>query len=83
MSAEHHDLVHELPEHKDTIHTLKVNDPHFARLFEEYHETNREVLRMEEDIEPVSDETLEDRKKHRLALKDQLYSLILAAEKSA
>ena len=29
MSVEHHDLIHELPELKDRIHALKVNDHHF------------------------------------------------------
>jgi len=38
MLGEKHDLIHELPEHRERIHDLKMNDHHFARLFDEYHE---------------------------------------------
>ena len=36
MLTEKHDLIHELPEHREKIHELKMNNNHFARLFEEY-----------------------------------------------
>ena len=51
MAIQKHDLIHELPEHKDTIHDLKVNDAHFARLFDEYHQVDKEMHRIEENIE--------------------------------
>jgi uncharacterized protein YdcH (DUF465 family) len=76
MFGEKHDLVHELPEHKDRIHELKVSNEHFKKLFDEYHELDHEVLRMEEGIETPSDEVLEEVKKKRLNLKDQLYRII-------
>jgi len=76
MLNEKHDLVHELPEHKDAIHTLKMTNQHFARLFDEYHEVDHEVHRIETGIENTSDEYLEERKKVRLYLKDQLYRMI-------
>ena len=76
MFGEKHDLVHELPEHKDRIHELKVSNEHFKKLFDEYHELDHEVLRMEEGIETPSDEVLEEIKKKRLNLKDQLYRII-------
>jgi hypothetical protein len=76
MLNEKHDLVHELPEYRDTIHHLKMTDSHFARLFDEYHEVDHEVHRIETGVEPTSDEYLEERKKTRLYLKDELYRLI-------
>ncbi len=45
---EKHDLHHEFPEYYDRIHDLKINNSHFANLFEEYHAVNREILRIEE-----------------------------------
>ena len=51
MLDEKHDLVHELPEHRDTIHRLKMENAHFARLFEEYHEVDHEVHRIETGTE--------------------------------
>ncbi|WP_259780372.1 YdcH family protein [Aestuariispira ectoiniformans] len=79
MLSETHDLVHELPEFRDLIHELKTKDNHFARLFDEYHRVNKSVLRMEEGVENVSDETLEEEKKKRLALKDELFKILQAA----
>ncbi len=79
MLNEKHDLVHELPEHRDTIHSLKMTNNHFARLFEEYHEVDHEVHRIETGIENTSDDYLEERKKIRLHLKDELYRMIQQA----
>lgn len=76
MFGEKHDLIHEFPEFKDKIHELKTKDPHFAQLFNKYHEVEHEVRRIEEGIETTSDEYLEERKKIRLNLKDQLFDML-------
>jgi len=73
---EKHDLHHEFPEYYDRIHELKINNNHFARLFEEYRDINREILRIEESIENKSDKYLEELKKKRLLHKDKLYGII-------
>lgn len=80
MLDEKHDLIHELPEHRDTIHRLKMEDAHFARLFDEYHEIDHEVHRIETGTENTSDDYLESRKLKRLHLKDQLFDMIKKAE---
>jgi uncharacterized protein YdcH (DUF465 family) len=80
MFGEKHDLIHELPEHKERIHQLKISDEHFAKLFDEYHELDHQILRMEEGIETPSDDVLEELKKKRLHLKDQLFRMIMNAE---
>ena len=80
MLNEKHDLIHELPEYRDTIHRLKTGDARFARLFEEYHEIDHEVHRIETGIENPSDDYLEQRKKKRLFLKDELFKMIIEAE---
>jgi uncharacterized protein YdcH (DUF465 family) len=79
MISEKHDLVHELPEHRDTIHNLKMTNNHFARLFDEYHEIDHEVHRIETGVENTSDDFLEERKKVRLHLKDELFRMIQQA----
>lgn len=76
MFGEHHDLVHELPEYRDKIHEMKVNDQHFLKLFDEYHEVEHEVRRIEQEIETPSDEYTEELKKKRLYLKDQLLEML-------
>ncbi len=79
MLTEKHDLLHEFPEHRDAIHELKLSDAHFARLFDEYHDVDHEVHRIETGIENTSDDYLEERKKLRLYLKDELYRMIREA----
>jgi len=78
MLDEKHDLLHEFPEHREKIHTLKISNNHFARLFDEYHEVNNAVHRVESGAENTSDEYLENLKKQRLNLKDQLYGMLQA-----
>ncbi len=78
MSAIHHDLVHELPEFREKIHQLKLEDNYFSKLFDEYHQVNTEVMRLEAEIIPVADEVFEALKKQRLHLKDKLYSILAA-----
>lgn len=79
MLTEKHDLVHELPEHREKIHELKMENNHFARLFDEYHEVDHEIHRIETGVENTSDDYLESRKKRRLYLKDELFRMIKQA----
>jgi len=79
MLNEKHDLVHELPEYRDVIHALKTNDAHFSKLFDEYHEIDHEIHRIETGLETPSDDYIEERKKQRLQLKDELFAMIKEA----
>lgn len=79
MSNVPHELAAEFPELTQKMHDLKMSDQHFARFFDEYHEINRQVHRSETDVEPVSDEAMNDLRKQRMALKDKLYSMLTSA----
>ena len=72
----HHDLIHEFPEYKEKIHDLKVSNAHFKGLFDEYHELDHEIHRIETDTEPAWDGVLNELRKKRVHLKDSLYSLL-------
>lgn len=78
MSHVPHELHDEFPEYVQKLHDLKVSDAHFAKLSEDYHEVNREIHRIEAEIEPTSDAYLEDQKKKRLMLLDQISTLLHA-----
>ena len=78
MSIDNHTLVNEFPQLKDKIHSLKTGNHHFARRFEEYNDLDREVRRLEGEGSPKADESMEDLKKKRLALKDELYRMLTA-----
>lgn len=74
-----HDITHEFPELKDKIHTLKTTHHHFARLYNEYDEVNHTIGRIETGGGVMSDEALEDLKKQRLKLKDEIVQMLNAA----
>lgn len=78
MSIEHHELANEFPEHKEAIHELKINNAHFKKLFDAYHEVDRHIYRIEAQNEVVTDEHLEDLKKERIKLKDELYQMLVS-----
>lgn len=73
--SERHDLAHEFPEMKAAIHSLKLGNKHFQRLFDKYESVSKELHRAG-DGAVLSDEHAEELKKQRLALKDELYSLL-------
>lgn len=76
MFGENHDLIHELPEFREKIHEMKMSNNHFARLFDEYHEVDHEVRRIEQELETPTDEYTEELKKKRLHLKDALFEML-------
>ena len=76
MSHTPHELIAEFPEHAARISQLKTSEPHFARLYEEYHEVNRAIHRAETNIEPTDDLHMERMRKERLKLKDALYMML-------
>ena len=78
MTHTPHELHEEFPDQVDKIHALKLSDAHFAKLAEEYHEINRDIHRGETRVEPMDDFHLEELKKKRLALLDQIRGALAA-----
>lgn len=77
MDAEHHhDLAHEFPEFKQRLHELKLASPEFKQLYDEYQAVDKEIYRIEEDIETPSDDYTEELKVRRVRLKDRLYGML-------
>lgn len=65
--------LHDLFQDKsDKIHTLREKDAHFRHIGDRYHALNREIHRGETDVEPMDDFHLEDLKKQRLQLLDEI-----------
>lgn len=78
MKIDHHDLRHEFPDMCDAIDALKSANSHFSGLFARYDRLTGKVENLEEHDMPVADFTLEDMKKQRVKLKDEIYHLLLA-----
>lgn len=79
MGDFHHDIGREFPEHRERIHELKTANAHFTRLFEEYHEVDKEIARIEQEVAPASDDAAEALKRRRLTLKDEIFAMLRAA----
>ncbi|MCI4661856.1 MAG: DUF465 domain-containing protein [Neomegalonema sp.] len=60
----------------DKIAQAKAANPHVAKIADQYHELNRQIHRGETDVEPMSDEHMEELRKQRLALLDEIKSLL-------
>ncbi|MDJ0859049.1 MAG: YdcH family protein [Dinoroseobacter sp.] len=80
MSNTPHELAEEFPDKVEVMSALKTSDAHFARLFDEYHEVNRAVHRAETRVEAISEEAEEDLRRQRMRLKDEIWSIISAAQ---
>tara|TARA_R110000868_G_scaffold8205_3_gene42456 strand:+ start:45430 stop:45687 length:258 start_codon:yes stop_codon:yes gene_type:complete len=76
MTGEHHNLKTEFPEYEAIIHELKMSNAHFQKLSEKHHTVDKEVRQAEIGAEAVTDEHLEDLKKSRLKLRDELYQMM-------
>ena len=74
-----HELADAFPGDAAALHRLKGSDAHFARLAEQHHLVNREIHRIETEVEPASDDRLETLKKERLHLLDAI-AVMLEAE---
>lgn len=78
MHVDHHDLYNEFPDMRDAIDAMKTGNGYFAGLFARYNRLTGKVEDLEEHDMPVADFTLEDMKKARVKLKDEIYQLLLA-----
>ena len=77
MHVEHHDLDHEFPKLHDVMHALTTQNDRFRELYGEYNRLTEEIERLEEADVPVSDFTIEELKKKRVRLKDQIYHMTI------
>lgn len=79
MEGHHHKLHEEFPGYKEQIHTLKVSNAHFAKILEKWEEVDKQIARAESRIELMSEAEEELLRKQRLALKDEIYSMLQQA----
>lgn len=71
-----HDLQAEFPEQAALLHALKSSDAHVQHLAERHHAINREIHRIETEIDAASDDHLEELKKQRLAILDEVAAIL-------
>ena len=76
MSVTPHALPEAFPEHADALRRLRREHPHFAKLAECYDAVNEQIHRGETNIEPMDDFHLEDLRKERLRLLDEMAAML-------
>jgi hypothetical protein len=70
-----------LHEYRDIISKLKLDNAHFAKIFEKHNELDQKITDADEGREHISDVELETMKKEKLKLKDEAYAMIVAYKK--
>jgi len=76
MLGENHSIHHEFPEQHDLIEKLMVEDLHFKKLVDEYNQLDKDIRSLELNGAPIEDLTLEQMKKRRIQLKDEVYTIL-------
>ena len=64
------------PEYRELMCRLKQEDPHFAKLLTDHDELDREISHLELDPLNHIHEDIEQLKRKKLRLKDQLYLIL-------
>lgn len=72
MSEVGHDLHSEFPADRDILMLLKRESARFQLIAEQHHRLVQEIHRIEAGLAPSSDVRLEDLKKQRLAILDEV-----------
>ena len=80
MHVEHHPLMNDFPELRDTLHTLRQSDHHFARIAGEYEELDKRICRVEDGVEVLDDACLTSLKQQRVSLKDDVARMLRKAK---
>ncbi|MBP1845969.1 uncharacterized protein YdcH (DUF465 family) [Rhizobium petrolearium] len=83
MSNTPHHLAEEFPEYAVQMRHLRERDGHFHRICSEYEDVNHQIHKAETNIEPCDDIRMEEMRKRRLALKDEIYGMLTRAEPAA
>ena len=71
-----------LAEYRDEIHELKMQNAHFAKIFEKHNELDQKTTDADEGRLHLSDLEIETLKKEKLLLKDEALKMILEYRKS-
>ncbi len=70
-----------LAEYRDEIHDLKIQNAHFAKIFEKHNELDQKATDADEGRLHLSDTEIETVKKEKLLLKDEALKMILEYRK--
>ncbi|MBA4214227.1 MAG: hypothetical protein C0449_14220 [Polaromonas sp.] len=67
------------PEYRELISSLKGNDHHFTRLFDQHNALDQKIKNMEAGLEIATNVEIETLKREKLQLKDEIYVILQKA----
>lgn len=67
------------PEYRELITSLKGNDHHFMRLFDQHNALDQKIKNMEDGLEIATNVEIETLKREKLQLKDEIYVILQKA----
>jgi uncharacterized protein YdcH (DUF465 family) len=79
MNLTQHELTDECPEQAGAIAALRTEDEGFAKLADDFDALQTEIVRAETNEAPTDDFHLEDMKKRRLSMLDEISRRLQAA----
>jgi len=80
MSHIPQEFHNEFPQEAAVLQELKKSDAHFQQVAGRFEDVNVEIRRIETEEVPRSDQYLEDLKKQRLALLDEVAGIVARAK---
>ncbi len=78
MTGTHHDVALDFPEHLGRLEHLNASNSDFSRLFEQYREVSAELHDIEAKIEMPAPAYVEELKKRRTHLRDEIHHVLAA-----
>ena len=66
------------PEYSEIIQQLRIDNPYFAKLFEDHATLDREITQLELDPVQLIHADIDIKKRKKLKLKDEMYRLLKA-----
>jgi uncharacterized protein len=76
-----HELQEEFAAQASLIERLRRTSHDFGRLAASYDEVNRNIHRIESEAEPAEDSVIDEFKRQRLRLKDEIASILARVER--
>ena len=67
------------PEYRELITSLKSNNHHFTRLFDQHNALDQKIKNMEDGLEIATNVEIETLKREKLQLKAELYPILKKA----
>ena len=75
-------LKNMFPEFREQIQTLREENPHFAKIFEDHEQLDHEITHLELNPVNLINDDIEFLKRKKLKLKDEMYLLLKQAQEN-